>query len=282
MKRGNNGVINYECGYQSVRKIFSMLCMAVLLVVLAAGCSKNSDSDEDNTRKGSKASKREQTDAYEGQESSTHGFGTLFGSEDREETEQSGDQDGTKGVMDALRSMLTGPDNPEELSEDYEAAEDIDRSEGYQEDNEGVEDSDSSDGYQEDTAPTSPPELIDSPIVGRWRNGDKSRPTYIGAMDTNAEYVFYTDGSYSQITIMSINYIYQCTGYIGYYTVTGDEILITNRFKTTFGIEQYDWQEAYIMAAASEYEPVEDVALPLEITDNENILINTVALFRVE
>ncbi len=268
MKCGNKEDVNNVTRYLCVGKIFSIFLMVVLLILLVTGCAKESDrdSDEDNDAKGTKTSKREKTEAFSEQKDSEDGVGGLFGSENGEEAAPSGDQEGTKGVKNALKDLLTAPDPGEDLQEEIEATGDTVSS---------VED-------QEDTSLNTPSEQISSPIVGTWRSGDESRPTYIGAMDSNVEYVFDADGTYSQIVVMSIDYIYQCTGYIGNYIVSEGEVLITSRFKSTFGIQQYEWQEAHMMAAASDYEPVEDEALPYEITDNEHILVNSIALYRVE
>lgn len=120
-----------------------------------------------------------------------------------------------------------------------------------------------------------------SPIIGTWRSGDSSRPTYIGMMDSNVEYVFGQDGYYMHIVITSINYIYQCTAYTGSYTVADGEVIITDRYKSTFDIQNYDWGEAYEAAAVAEFAPFEDAVWPLDVIDSENITINGIALYRV-
>lgn len=121
-----------------------------------------------------------------------------------------------------------------------------------------------------------------SPIIGIWRSGDKSNPLYIGMIDSNVEFIFNPDGSYSQIVLASINYIYYCTAYKGSFKVSDNEITITDCLKSDFGIQEYDWDEAHTTAASSEYTSYDDTTLPLIITDKDNISINTIELFRVD
>lgn len=119
-------------------------------------------------------------------------------------------------------------------------------------------------------------------VTGAWRSGDRSRPTYIGRLDSNVEYIFYSDGTYSQIAIASINYIYSCTAYKGSYKISGGTITITNRTKATFGIQEYDWGQAHDMAGGAKFEPVANEVMPFTVTDSENISINGIALYRVK